>query len=419
MNNSVRHTRILKNTTYLFMAQGINYVIPLITLPFLISHIGAKAFGVVAFGQAVAIYVQLVADYGFNISATRNVTIKRSGPDQDFSAYVSTVIGAKIALVIPALLVAIPLCWWHASTNGEMLAYMLLIASAVGNVLTPVWFYQGMNQMGPVAIASTVTKLLSALGILLWVRQPEDLVLTALVLAVPPTLVGIFCVGMLLRSSVLDLKNLSITGIILELKHGAPYFLSAAGGGVLSSSGVFVLGIFHDSAVVGVYAAAEKIIKAGVGCLAPISQSLYPVNAQAFAESTQAGFTSVRRTSVFLLVPAVLGTVTLYIIAPYGLAELNWVDPRYLEIIRWLCPWIFLGVLNNVLGMQVLGAMGRGKPYATIFAIAACFTIVIFLLLVPRMAEKGVILGMVGGELMLSCLSIAVIYRTIDIYVGR
>ncbi|HBO77602.1 MAG TPA: flippase, partial [Cupriavidus sp.] len=52
------------------MAQGLNYLIPLITLPFLVSHVGAQVFGVVAFGQAVAVYAQLVADYGFNISAT-------------------------------------------------------------------------------------------------------------------------------------------------------------------------------------------------------------------------------------------------------------------------------------------------------------------------------------------------------------
>jgi|UPI0005698F56 polysaccharide transporter, PST family len=394
------------------MAQGLNYLIPLITLPFLVSHVGAQVFGVVAFGQAVAVYAQLVADYGFNISATRNVTIKRTGPHRELSVYVSTIMGAKIALLIPVFLVAIPLCWWHASSNSEMLAYVLLLASAVGNVLTPIWFYQGMNQMGPVAIASTVTKLLSAVGVLLWVRQPEDLVLTALVLSVPPILVGAVCVSMLLRSSVLDPTSVRIAGIITELKHGAPYFFSSAGGGILSSSGVFVLGIFHDSAVVGVYAAAEKIIKAAIGCLAPISQSLYPVNAQAFGKSVEAGFQSVRRTSIFLLVPAVLGTVTLYVIAPYGLAALKWVDPRYLDVIRWLCPWIFLGVLNNVLGVQVLGAMGRGKPYATIFAVAACFTIVNFVVLVPRMAEKGVILGMVGGELMLTCLAVVVIYRT-------
>lgn len=398
------------------MAQGINYLIPLITLPFLVSHIGAQAFGVVAFGQAVAVYVQLVADYGFNISATRNVTIKRSEPPEALSSYVSTVTGAKVVLLIPVFLVAIPLCWWHASSATEQIVYMLLIGSAVGNVLTPVWFYQGINQMGPVAIASTVTKLLSAVGILLWVRQPEDLELAALVLSVPPILVGTFCSVMLFRRGLLNPKKLRFAGIAAELKQGAPYFFSSAGGGVLSSSGVFVLGIFHDSAVVGVYAAAEKIIKAAVGCLAPISQSVYPVNAQAFGKGTEAGIQSVRRTSTFLLLPAAVGVLILYIGAPYGLAVLKWSDPRYLEVIRWLCPWVFLGVVNNVLGVQILSAMGRGKPYATIFAMAASFTIVNFVFLVPRMAEKGVVLGMVGGELLLTCLAFVVIYRTMRGY---
>ncbi len=394
------------------MAQGVNYLVPLITLPFLVSHIGAHAFGVLAFGQAVAAYAQLVADYGFNISATRNVTIKWSGPVESLSSYVSTVTGAKAVLLIPVFLVAITLCRWHASSVTEQIVYMLLIGSAVGNVLTPIWFYQGINRMGPVAVASTVTKLLSAVGILLWVRQPEDLVLAALVLSVPPILVGAFCSAMLFRSGLLDPKKLRCAAIAAELKQGAPYFFSSAGGGVLSSSGVFVLGIFHDSTVVGVYAAAEKIIKAAVGCLAPISQSLYPVNAQAFGKGTGVGIESVRRTSIFLLLPTAVGVLILFFGAPYGLAALKWSDPRYLEVIRWLSPWIFLGVVNNVLGVQILSAMGRGKLYASIFAMAACFTIINFVFLVPRMAEKGVVIGMVGGELLLTCLALVVIYRT-------
>lgn len=402
---------MITNASYLFLAQGINYLIPLVTLPFLVTHLGVQAFGEIAFGQAVALYVQLVGDYGFNTSATRRVATIRHDAHEELRTYVSSITACKVMLLVGLLLVAVPLLYVTVQPSGASQVNLILLISAVGNALTPIWFYQGRNQMAVVAIASAASKIIGAVIILALVRTADDGMIAAWAFSAPPIIIAVLCCWDLKRRGFLVLRGIDIRGVWQVFREGAPFFLSSAGAGVLANSGVFILGLFHSSAVVGVYAASEKIIKAAVGCLSPVSQSLYPINAKAFDSSIEAGFKSVRSTSVYLLVPALVGTTVLFVAAPFLLNLLNWTDPRYLKVIRLLCPWIIMGVMNNILGVQILGAMGEGRPYARAFLTAAAVTIILFLLLTPWMVEIGIITSMLIGEGVLSLLILVAIKR--------
>lgn len=407
LTSASRPPLLLKNITFLLLAQGSNYIVPLITLPILVSRLKPEGFGVIAFAQALAVYIQLLADYGFSISATRQVAVyATSSAAGILRSYVSTIHACKGLLVFSvSLLASLVLYLW--SGGGDAFAVgVFMMGSAVGNALTPLWYYQGINNMKVVAIAMGASKWAGAAAIFLFVRDPSDMLLAVCAYSIPPLLVAIICTLSLHRKGVFAVKAVDFFLMAREMRVGAPFFLTSAGAGVLANSSVVVLGLFSSTSTVGIYAAAEKVIKAAVGCIAPISQSIYPVNATRFAESPSKGLQSVKQTALWLLVPTALGTITLYMIAPWGLKLLHWTDARYLQVIRYLCPWIVLGVINNVLGIQILSAMGRGGAYARAFLVAALATLALMFALTPTKAEMGVIAGMLGGELMLMMLLI-------------
>lgn len=405
LTSASRSPLLLKNITFLLLAQGSNYIVPLITLPILVSRLKPEGFGVIAFAQALAVYIQLLADYGFSISATRHVAVYASSAGI-LRNYVSTIHACKGLLVFCVSLLASPVLYLWSGGGDAFAAGVFMMGSAVGNALTPLWYYQGINNMKVVAIAMGASKWAGAAAIFLFVRDPSDMLLAVCAYSIPPLLVAIICTLSLHRKGVLAVKAVDFALMAREVRVGAPFFLTSAGAGVLANSSVVVLGLFSSTSIVGIYAAAEKVIKAAVGCIAPISQSIYPVNATRFAESPSKGLQSVRQTALWLLFPTVLGTITLYMIAPWGLRLVHWTDPRYLQVIRYLCPWIVLGVINNVLGIQILSAMGRGGAYARAFLVAALGTLALMFALTPTKAEMGVIAGMLGGELILMVLLI-------------
>ncbi|HNS26312.1 MAG TPA: oligosaccharide flippase family protein [Methanobacteriaceae archaeon] len=88
------YQRILENILSLFSLQGLNYILPLVTFPYLTRVLGPEKYGLVAFALAFIGYFQILTDYGFNMSATREISIHREDEERVSRIY-SSVLATK------------------------------------------------------------------------------------------------------------------------------------------------------------------------------------------------------------------------------------------------------------------------------------------------------------------------------------
>ena len=65
------------NLFWLYALQGLNYLVPLAVLPYLLRILGVEHYGLIAFAQAFAQYFIILTDYGFNLSATKRIALLR------------------------------------------------------------------------------------------------------------------------------------------------------------------------------------------------------------------------------------------------------------------------------------------------------------------------------------------------------
>ena len=85
----------------LFTLKGAEYIISFITLPYLLHVLGPEKFGAIAFAQTIITYGNLLADYGFNLTAPRDIAkCDKADIPRAFAAFY----GAKIVLLLPILL---------------------------------------------------------------------------------------------------------------------------------------------------------------------------------------------------------------------------------------------------------------------------------------------------------------------------
>src|SRR5580704_2569057 len=67
--------KVLKNVTSLTWLQLVTYFFPIIILPYLFRVIGPEKFGLIAFAQAFVQYFMILTDYGFSVSATKEISL--------------------------------------------------------------------------------------------------------------------------------------------------------------------------------------------------------------------------------------------------------------------------------------------------------------------------------------------------------
>ena len=115
-------------------------------LPYLVRVLGMDMYGLMAFVQSFAQYFTILTDYGFNYSATRSIAQQRHDP-LAVSRLFSAVFAVKLLLMLMGgltLLVIVNVVpRFHQGSNYSLCR----LHHCQGNVLFPVWYYQGIEQM--------------------------------------------------------------------------------------------------------------------------------------------------------------------------------------------------------------------------------------------------------------------------------
>ena len=148
----------VKDILYLVVLQGVNYLVPLMVLPYLMTVLDAEGYGYFAFAVAVCQYLMILVDFGFNLSATKRIALVRDNPEQLNKVFSATV-SAKIVLLAVAYLI---LFWVGLIPRFEMYrtTMQVMFLMVVGNTFVFVFLFQGLSKIRWVAVITSVSKLL-------------------------------------------------------------------------------------------------------------------------------------------------------------------------------------------------------------------------------------------------------------------
>ena len=402
--------KVLANVGHLFLAQGINYIFPLLTLPYLTYTLGINGFGVYAFAQVIVHYFQVFTDYGFNLTATRKLAATQDNENEIDSIFWSVLV-VKIFLGLIATVVGSILLAFFVSDKEIRWLYIYSFFAVWGSIFFPVWYFQGLESMKKIAWINLASKVSGVALLFILVRTKQDIAFAGLAQAMPSICSGILACLIIYKSRKISTIKINLHEIKLELVEGRHIFFTSLLSSVLSSGGVFFLGIYHNSVIVGIYASSEKIVKAVVGLFSPITQAIYPNNARAFARSNFEGFRVVKSTGIYVILLAFFVALFLWFIAPRIALLLKWEDERHIYVIQFLTVWLFLGVVNNIFGVQILTAMGDGKIYSRLFIVASILLVILMVANVQKYDLSAVLGSMIIAEGLLTILLVAAVKR--------
>lgn len=366
---------IIGNFTSLSSIQVLNYLIPIITIPYLVRVLGPDGFGLVNFAVAFISYASIITDFGFNLSAVKDVSIYRNNSEKISEIY-SSVLIIKIGLLFVSAVVYTSLILLIPFFNNNSLLYLITFISIIGNVLFPVWFFQGIEKMKFIAFINFAGKSLSALFIFLFIKNESDYLLLPLITSAASVLIGVS--GFLISISLFNVR-LNIPSFNILKSHfneSLPVFISNIAINIYTVSSTFILGLLTNNTIVGFYSAADKIRLAVQGMFGSFSQSIFPHFSLKFKED----FRSAVKSSVKLIqygsIASFALSLLIFIFAPDIINII--VGKNYsqsIPVLQILSFLPFIIFLSNFAGIQIMFNLGYKKEFMIILVLAALICI--------------------------------------------
>lgn len=316
LTNTEDKRRLLSNFMSLSVLQGANYVLPLITLPYLVRVLGPEKYGLIAFAQAFIQYFNILTDYGFNLSATREISIHRNNA-QKVSEIFSSVMIIKLGLLVLSFVIISILVFSFWKFRQDWLIYYLTFGMVVGQVLFPVWFFQGMERMKYITYLNITARLIFTVAIFVFIRQASDYIYVPFFNFIGSLVAGVLALSIVFKDFNVNFKLPSVADIKYQLKEGWYIFISQVAISGYTSSRLFAVGLFTDNTITGYYAIAEKLMNVvQTFPLASLVQSLYPRLSNIYPESKERARSLMNRFQNFTIIIYLIGLPIIYFLAP-------------------------------------------------------------------------------------------------------
>jgi O-antigen/teichoic acid export membrane protein len=418
-STSASGRRVARNAVHLYLLQGLQYALPLVTVPYLVRVLGPERYGTLGFAAGVVALLTLLADYGFALSATRRISVLRD----DAAALGRTAAGvwaAKILLALAALagLLAAILAVPRLRAVAPIL--WLLCGRLAGNVLTPHWLFQGLERMNVLTFVQLAHSVLITACVFGFIREPSDYVLLAGLQGLVALITGALAAG--IGAAIVRLRPAlpapaEIRGL---LREGFALFLSTSCVSAYTTANSVILGLLTSDVAVGYYVAAEKIVNAVRGLMAPIANATYPRLSRLASESKEKALYWSRY--VLLLMGGTGAALGLALVLAAPLVTRIVLGPQFLPsvpVIRILAPLTLLVGLSNVFGIQIMLPFGWDRAFTAILMTAGAVNLALAVALAPAFEAVGMAVAVLSAELYVTLtMAIYLLARHVNPFTG-
>lgn len=354
---------VVKNTSMLYLMNIAKMLFPLLTLPYLTRVLTVECYGMVSYIKAVMLYMQLIVDFGFVLSGTRDIVLARTDRSK-LNYEVGNILAAKLMLSIIA---GIVLCVATVSINilRENILYTALsfVVVFMTNFLFD-YLFRGLERMEVIAIRFVVMKGLAALLTFVFVHSDSD-ILWIPALDIIGSFIAIAMIIFEINKLGICIKVDKIAVVLKKIKDSAIYFFSNMATTAFMALNTLLIGIYIETEQVAYWSLCLQMVTAVQALYIPLTDGIYPH----MVKSKDYGL--LKKAAKIYMPFVTIGCVFTVVVAKYALLILG--GQQYIaaaNVLRAMVPVLFFSFLSMLFGWPALGAIGKQKEntIATIFA---------------------------------------------------
>ncbi|HGL2095121.1 TPA: oligosaccharide flippase family protein [Streptococcus pneumoniae] len=344
----------IKNTSSLYILNIVKLLFPLLTLPYLTRVLSLDAYGMVIYVKALIAYVQLVIDFGFMISATKNIVNACTTPSK-IGRIVGDTLVEKIFLSIISILIYTILMWQIPIMRENILFSVFYLLATVTNIFIFDFLFRGIEKMHAVAIPYIIFKTIITILTFIVVKDDSSILWIPILEGIGNLVAAVVSYRFLHYYGIkLSFSYLSVW--VKDLKESSIYFLSNFATTIFGVFTTVISGFYLQSQEIAFWGIAMQLLSAAKSLYNPIANSLYPHMIR--TKDIQ----SVKSINRIMFIPIIFGVLIVLFFSNQILSIIG--GEKYTvsaDFLKYLLPAFVASFYSMIYGWPVLGAIDKVK----------------------------------------------------------
>ncbi|MBR4682671.1 MAG: oligosaccharide flippase family protein [Elusimicrobiaceae bacterium] len=360
-----KQSKFIKNTCMLYLLSAAKMLFPFLTFPYLTRVLSVDGYALLAYVKAAMSYMQMWVDFGFMLSATKDIA--RAGRNIPLINQIVTntilarvLLGVTGAAALAFLSALIPLL-----RQNLLFVWLSYVAIFLSCFMTD-YLFRGIEQMHEITIRFVTMKGISTALTFVVVHSDADLLYIP-ILDIVSSAVALILIYFQFGKYNVRLIKPSLRRAWEYLKESAEYFMSHVATTAFGALNTLLIGIFLPEADIAMWSVALQLILVIQMCYGPILDVIYP-------EMMLHKSLGLIKKLFLIFMPLVgAGCVICYWGAPLLITIAA--GDKYMAavpIFRLLLPVLFLGFPAMLCGWSTLGAIGKIRQTTLTTVISAC-----------------------------------------------
>ena len=353
------------NTFMLMILTFSTQFLSFIVVPYETRVLGKVTYGVLSVAMKVALYVQIVIDFGFILSATEEVSKHRDDPHR-LSVIMTAVTIGKLILSLAVLIILTILCLTLSKWDGRLKLYLAFFAAQALNAMMPDYLYRGLEKMTAITVRTVLIRIFTTVGIFLLLKTPEDLFVIPILTAIGNAVAIGACFLDAKKRLHVGFCKVSLRDVLTRFRKSGVFFFSRFASTMYSTMNTLVLDAVapDGSGDRGLYGVSNQLMDTGKNAVSPISDSLYPYMVK------NHDYRMVKKVLLIVepIIVAFCGIV--FAVAPWFCAAIFGEEYRDAgNVLRVMLPTAVVILPSYICGFPMLTSMGLAKyaNYSTVF----------------------------------------------------
>ena len=370
---------IAENFSYLSVLKVFNIGFKFILVAYLVRVLGIELYGLLTWSDSIIQFFLMFINFGFNVYAAKYIVDHRNDKTI-INEVVSSIYIIKSILFIASFLILLITAILDPIAQNLGLLYLMLIMG-IGEVLFPIWFFQGIEKLKLATIIVFISRLFIVVATFLFVNEPEDIFLYVGLIVISNVIMGVLGVYAIKKYYDISFYLVKFKTILKYFNAASMFFFGRFLLLVFNYGTIFLIGIYATLDDVAGFDIASKIVLLAVIPFEMLQQAVFPTISRTLDKKllTKLVFFSLGVGLIFMIVIQLFSS---HLVLLFGGEELL----QYTDTLKFLSLLTPLVSVTFILGSCGLVAFGFFKEYnfSLLFSSIVYLVVVLFLYLMDE-----------------------------------